>query len=695
MLLLSVLLSSLSALSCHAAEPASVALDPIVILGSRIESNPEGRTVGKVSRKDIESTDAFSLRELMDAIPGAFVKQSNGPRDVSISLRGSGAKVSFGVRNIKVYEDWFPTTQSDGLSRTDLHDPNAYESVDVLRGPSSALYDNYALGGVVNFRTRKGGDIDGIDVGSAGGSYGYQNHYVHAGKRYERFEYSFFGSLVRGDGWIDHSGFTTTTQNLLATFRPDEERTIVFKFLSNDLSAQVPSRLTWNEFNTNAKSAGTTNVTGVGVVTPQQTAQNRRDRRTIIGGRYERKLSPETGFRFLGAYDLKDINQTFGTIGDNENPQFHQYADITHESTLFGKNARHYGGVFFNYMEQEASSFRNLADGEGTRGALQSNTRGYHRNVGLRAREEIDLSQEWTAIAGAGVESSEVHADVQTRTAAEMYSRVGVNRRFYNAAPEAVLQYKPAQDLKFHARTAMAYAVPGISQLTTTPDGLSGNNTALKPQRNLGFELGGEGKLGWFGFNAALYHEFFYNELVTRSPGAGLSNFTANAPRSEHRGAEVSAEMRHPSGPFLSGAYTFNDHYYTSFQETLTGTAFDRSRKRIPGVEEHVVNGRLGFDCDGLPGGWLELNHVGGFYVNNSNTLRARPYTILNANTHYKRGRVSLFVEVRNLADLTYQSSAVVVADAATDTPTTLLSGKQAFFTGPGRSFSTGVKLHF
>jgi hypothetical protein len=60
------------------------------------------------------------LASLTELSPGILAKQSNGPRDLGISIRGSNAKVGFGIRNIKVFEDGFPVTQSDGLSRSDI-----------------------------------------------------------------------------------------------------------------------------------------------------------------------------------------------------------------------------------------------------------------------------------------------------------------------------------------------------------------------------------------------------------------------------------------------------------------------------------------------------------------------------------------------------------------------------------------------
>lgn len=693
-------IASLAVLS-SAASAEHNALEPVVVLATRIEGDPAGRAIGRVDRSVIEATDAFSLKDLMDKTPGVVTKQSNGPRDVSISLRGSSAKTSFAIRNIKMYEDWFPVTQSDGLSRTDIHDPNAYEGIDVIRGPSSSLYDNYAVGGAVNFRTRLGRDIDGFDAGVTVGSYGYQNERVHFGKRFKSFEYSVFASHIRADGYTYHHGYKTVTQNLVGRFFIDEDRTVVFKFLNNDMEAQVPSRLSREQMNVDPRSAGITNVTGVGNVTAQRAAQNRRDRRTITGARYESRLTPETSWRALGAYDVKDINQTFGTVSDNVNPNFHHYADFTHEAELASRPLKLYAGEFFNKMEQEASAYRNLADGEGSRGALQSNTRGIHQNIGLRGRAEWGPAEAWTIVGGLGVEQSRVKATVQMRTAAETYSTVRVDRLFYNAAPELAV-IRDFGEAKARLRGGMAYATPGIGQLTTDASGLAGNNGGLRPQKNLGVEAGAGGASGRLSWDAAAYYEVFYNEFVSQSPGAGLNNYTANAPRADHRGVELWGQWHHPAGPLLAGAWTFNDHVYRTFRENIGGgVSVDRAGSRVPGVERSVLNLRAGWTHAGVPGGWLEWNRVEGYAVNNANTLRSRTANLLNLNAHWKREvswgfvkRVLLTCDVRNVTNAAYDGSAVTVSDANTDTPASLLT-KQAFFAGQGRSVYGGATLHF
>ena len=159
---------------------------------------PNGQTETTIDRSQFDNRPAFSVADVLRESPGISVKQGNGPRDIGISIRGSNARNGFGIRNLVIFDDGFPVTQPDGLSRSDLIDPKAYGAIDVIRGPSSALYGNYATGGALNFRTRPGGTIDGVEYGVEGGSFGYLNNYLTCGKKVGNFEDSLFASDARG-----------------------------------------------------------------------------------------------------------------------------------------------------------------------------------------------------------------------------------------------------------------------------------------------------------------------------------------------------------------------------------------------------------------------------------------------------------------------------------------------------------------
>ena len=203
---------------------------------------PTGQTETTIDRSQFDNRPAFSVADILRESPGISVKQGNGPRDIGISIRGSNARNGFGIRNLVIFDDGFPVTQPDGLSRSDLIDPKAYGAIDVIRGPSSALYGNYATGGALNFRTRPGRTIDGVEYGVDGGSFGYLNNYLAAGKKVGNFEYSLFASDARGDGFIGNSWFNTQTVNFLGTLyaTPDDRFTV--KFINNNLDTKLPIR---------------------------------------------------------------------------------------------------------------------------------------------------------------------------------------------------------------------------------------------------------------------------------------------------------------------------------------------------------------------------------------------------------------------------------------------------------------------
>ena len=298
--------AELRALDSHPAAPvrtASNAPADIVVTGRALSLTTEvrGQTVTTIDDSRFRDTPATTIADIVKLSPGVAVIQGNGPRDVGVSIRGSNARNSFGARNIQVFEDDFPVTQPDGLARFDLTDPHAYGAVDVVRGPSSARYGNYALGGAVNFRTRRGRDIDGVEVGLDGGSDSYANFYATIGGAGARHDYALFGSFVRADGATGHTHYETGTVNALATFSLSDRDRVAGKLIYNEGEFQLSTRLSYNQYLLNPYQQGcaaaATAAPGCGVISvlvngtngariSQSAAEGalaRNDRRTIAG----------------------------------------------------------------------------------------------------------------------------------------------------------------------------------------------------------------------------------------------------------------------------------------------------------------------------------------------------------------------------------------------------------------------------
>ncbi|MEH2570329.1 iron complex outermembrane receptor protein [Bradyrhizobium sp. AZCC 2289] len=655
---------------------------------------PAGQTSTTVDRSRFDNRPSFSVGDVLSDSPGISVKQGNGPRDIGISIRGSNARNGFGIRNLVIFEDGFPVTQPDGLSRSDLIDPRAYGAIDVIRGPSSALYGNYATGGALNFRTRPGGSIDGVEYGVDGGSFGYLSNYLAAGKKVGNFVGSLFASDVRGDGFIQNSWFNTQTVNFLGTLQATPDDRLTVKFINNDLSTRLPVRLSLNQYYQNPFQVGcdAAGVAGCGSqplfnngfngpkssVTAVQAGFGRDDRRTIVGGRWEHDFDNTTTWRTQFVFDDRDINQPTGStsaIGDF--PSYNYMTDVTKRGEIFGMDSTTFVGGWYNTLVASSDTRNVMPGGNATLGLLQANTFSDTSDYGGRAREELKLNPNLTAVAGIGWETTRlkgINTVYQYNTfnvpIATIPPPTTADLQFQNTAPELALLYKVNSEWLFRARAATGYGTPQVTNLFVLPSGAFGNNTQLQTQKNLGYDLG----FDWTPNNALKlsmtgFYEFFRNELVTQATQVGAPNlsYTFNAPRSEHRGVELAADWKFYPGWRFTAAYTYLDEVYTEYTENIINGAvfsFNRAGNKIPGIAPNELTTRLGYDemsgrFAGL-GAFVEVQWKDSFYMDNANLLKAPGYELVNLNVHYKTDlgsdyfrALSLYLEVRNVFDRT------------------------------------------
>ncbi|WP_244437588.1 TonB-dependent receptor family protein [Hyphomicrobium denitrificans] len=690
-------------------------------------SGAGAQTATGVDMTRFQTTPVFSVNDILHDVPGVSLKQGNGPRDMGISIRGSNARNGFGIRNIVILDDGFPVTQPDGLSRSDLIDPHAYAGIDVWRGPSSALFGNYATGGAMNFRTWPGGVIDGVEYGIDVGSFNYLNNYAIGGKKGENWEGSIFTSDVRGDGYFGYSDFNTQTVNALLTYQPSSTDTFTFKFINNNLYTELPFRASLNQFKANPYQKGcetaataapgcvTNNFFGV-PQTAEQAGANRDDRRTIGGFRWDHAFDAATTGQVQVVIDDRDINQPTGStsaVGDYLS--YNVIAGITNRSTIAGLPARAYLGAFWNYLPVDGQSFLVAPSDSSMADRLQSETTGSTTNFGARAREEVKLTNDVAVVAGATVERTSLDGTQRSYTydnsgTLASIRNVSVDREMTNIAPEVGVLYTPNNQWQFRARIGTGYGTPQFSNLFVTPDGQPGNNTDLKTQTNIGYDLGAD----WTPVKGVMlsvtgFYEFFTNEIVSQAPlTAGLSNFSFNAPASEHRGIEAVADFTLTDSLRLTAAYLYNNQIYTDYDEVVAGAAqaVSRAGNKIPGVSSNELTARLSYDTpSGLykgVGAYVEYQWHDGFYMENANLLWAPGYETVDVNVHYERtlnwGPIKSFLayfEVRNVLDEVYIASANNITDKAGSTAGTLADAGGSIYAGAPRAYYGGMKVRF
>lgn len=530
---------------------------------------------------------------------------------------------------------------------------------------------------------------------------------------------------------------------------PDD--TLTLKVIGNRVNGALSNRLSLNQYYLNPYQKGCTFAASAAAgcqiasfyingyngakqpLSPDEAGLNRNDTRTIVGVRWERRFDANTTWRTQFVVDDRNINQPTGTtsaIGDY--PSYNLMTDITSHGQLFGLNATQFLGLSFNTLSDIGDTYNVVGTpgtvvplGSITTGGLTTKVYSSQQNLAIRGREELQLTDAWTFVAGLGIERSNLKGwskgwtytapSVPTATSP---SYVSAQQNVVNAAPEVALRYRPADEWQFRGRIATAYVTPQVSQLFVLPTGLPGNNTGLVPEKDLGFDLGADWmpnskiKVSVTGF-----YEFLRDELRSQATpvGAPSSSYTFNVPASEHRGIEASVNWRFLEGWQASAAYTYDNQIFTKYNEVLTGagtsSAFSRTGNRLPGVPPQTLYAKLGYEQETGPlkglEAYVEYYHQSSFFMDNANLLSAPGYQLVNINVHWTKDidqsvlkSFSTFAEIRNIFNTTYVSSANNIADtliaANTQAPAaTLASTAGSIYAGTPRTVIAGMKVKF
>lgn len=185
-----------------------IALAPVTVTATPVRREEPGSAV-RVSPVVIEQTPATDAYDLLRQTAGIEVhEQGQGPGFASdASVRGFSSDHS---TDLALWVDGVPNNEpvnghAEGYNDWNLLFPQAIQDVDVLKGPTSALYGNFAMSGVVNVRTVE--RMRGTRVWLDPGSYGRAEGAVLTGFDHDTTAGVFGLRGAREDGWRPHSDY--------------------------------------------------------------------------------------------------------------------------------------------------------------------------------------------------------------------------------------------------------------------------------------------------------------------------------------------------------------------------------------------------------------------------------------------------------------------------------------------------------
>lgn len=238
-------------------------IEEIIVSGLKIQQSLEDSvlSISVVDGQDISNgRQNLGIDESLARVPGLFMQNRyNFAQDLRVSIRGFGARSSFGIRGVKIYVDGIPETLPDGQGQVDNIDINAISSIEVIRGPSSALYGN-ASGGVINiFTAEPEANSFSVDVGQ--GDFGYRS--INFEQNYIQNNHSLALNLTSKelDGYRDNNEHQNqqVSLRLHSDFNSSTSLISSFNYTRQPVS-QDPGGINFNQLSTNRSSAYQNNI---------------------------------------------------------------------------------------------------------------------------------------------------------------------------------------------------------------------------------------------------------------------------------------------------------------------------------------------------------------------------------------------------------------------------------------------------
>ena len=670
-----MLLATLS-LSCAA---VGQTLAPITVTATRTEvppfDVPASVDVLDGERLRSDGRAQLNLSESLALIPGLLARdRQNQAQDLQLSIRGFGARSTFGVRGLRLYVDGIPATMPDGQGQLSHIDLASVGRLEVLRGPFSVLYGN-SSGGVLQVFTEEGQGplMPGGSVAS--GSYGLRRADVKASGAAGPMAYVLSAGRSSSQGYRAHSAAEREGGNarLDWTLADGHKLTLLANTLAVD--AQDPLGLSRAQFDISPRSADSAATT----FNTRKTVSQRQ-----IGAVYERKINVDNQLRLV-LYGGERTTTQFQSIpvALQANPQHpggvigldRNYGGLdarwTTSATLAQRPLEIVGGLAYDAMAEQRRGWQNFqGTALGVQGALRRNEDNRVTSLDPYLQASWKPDARWTI--NGGVRHSRVRFNSDDNYIVGANGNDSGSVSYSATLPAAGVSFAPSAQWRVYAAAGRGFETPTFNELAYRAAG-SGLNFALRPARSDNLEAGVKWRTAADAdiradASAAVFHNATQDEIVTQSNTGGRSTFQ-NAGATRRQGLELTGSLV-PARHWLAQlSYTLLDARYRDPFACVGAAALCPAPQvpagnRIPGTARHALAMELGWRP---PTGWragVDARYLGSVAVNDFNTDAAASFVTLGAHVGYvlvlERWHIAATARLDNLADRKYAGSVIV-----------------------------------
>ena len=653
-----------------------VTLDRIEVTTARLQGVPAFDVPASVATIELDGSAAqpgVAVSEALAGVPGLAARErQNFAQDTQLSIRGFGARSTFGVRGLRLYADGIPATMPDGQGQVSHFVLAGAERIEVMRGPFSALHGN-SSGGVVQIFSADGrAPSRGHLQASAGRDDAYA---VSASVRGagDMLGYALTASRFETDGWRDRSAARRSWLNL--KLHADLAGGGRLQLVGNHFDAPDaldPLGLDWEQVQADPRQA--TSVA-------YQYSTRKSARQDQLGLRWEQPLTGGHGVEAMLYGGQRTIEQFLSVpVGAQMNPLSsggvidldNDYGGVDLRwrwaGSLAGRTVEFTAGANADRQRQHRRGYENfVGDVLGVHGSLRRDERNAVDNRDLYAQTWWQFADRWSLLAGARRSQLRfVSRDgYVTATNPDDSGRVDYAR----TTPVLGLTFSPTGDLRLYASAGRGFETPTFNELGYRADGGAGLALDLAPATSRNLELGAKWRNdAGMQVEAALFRADTRNELAVARNVGGRSSYR-NVGSSRREGAEVSATLPLAQAWSLRLAWTWLDARFRDSFPVCTGTGCTDPSVQvpagspIPGTARQQGHARLQWQ----PRDWtfaLEASGTSSLAVSDTGARHAPGHVLAHleasriwATTH---GRLRGFARVDNVFDRAHIGSVIV-----------------------------------
>ena len=664
-------------------------LPDIVVSASRTaqKSFDAPAAISAVDRDTIEAAGPqVNLSESLNRVPGlTILNRQNYAQDLQVSIRGFGARASFGIRGIRLLIDGIPATTPDGQGQGSSISLTSTERIEVLRGPLALMYGN-SSGGVIQAFTRDAPAVPEVSAQYYLGSFGMRRADIQYAGRIGGLglvaDYADFST----DGFRDNSRTERKQFNGKLTFNATEKTRVNVIFNQLDMPvAQDPIGLTQAQMDANPAQAGNNAVARNlrKILLQSQVGSSvvhNFDADSSLTGRLYYGTRDNLGYQALGA--------TGGWVGLNRN-YYGAGLQYNQRSNIGGTTVNWVAGYDFDLSRETRSA------GAAVRGEKTSITRdevNQAQNSDFFAQATADLGERFSVTGG--VRASAVRFESNDNFLSDGN---GSGSTSYSAtSPVLGITWHALGNLNLYANYGKGFESPTLAEVAYNGTGVPGFNTALNASNSQHYELGAK----WLPsptsrVDFTVYQIDTTDEIVVLRNIGGNSTFK-NAPGTQRTGWELAASTLLGTNWRASLSASQIDATYS--QGYTAGTTPVAAGNKIPGIPQSFTFTDISWKSLGFANGGakssalgtqagLEFTQAGRLFANDINTVSADGYNTFNLRASHGwklgAGNLTAYARIDNLTDQRYAGSVIVNQAVG-----------QFFEPAPGRNWTAGLRLN-